>query len=125
MGWPATYNPKITRGDGAALRLIFKTRDDVGVEELIDLSDSTLVFITNWRGGSIRKDSTNGGGIDIEDPETGEAVIPLSKAESAVLPIGRIARWKVERRWNDPDLGLTERTYVVGYLDVKDGTVEA
>lgn len=100
----------IRRGDSAAVVLRFRTLSQTGATRVLDLSESAVALYADWPGGGLARRADDGG-LAV-DALAGTVTWPLTPEETAAVPDGRVATYRLVREV----AGGERRTLVAGHL---------
>lgn len=107
----ARHDLAMRRGNNPPVTWRFKGADG----SAFDLTGSVMVLAIVWSGGSIEKFSDGDDGL-AHDDDGGVLTFAPTLAETRLLPVGRVARYEIERR-----IDGTQVTLVEGWVEVEDG----
>lgn len=100
----------IRRGDSLAVILRFSTISQAGVKRVLDLSESNITLHADWPGGRLTRRSVDGE-LSV-DGLTGTVTLRLAPNQTASIPDGRIAAYRLVREVETGE----RRTLLAGHL---------
>lgn len=100
----------IGRGDSAAVILRFRTLSQTGATRILDLSESEITLALEWPGGGLVR-RFPGAGLAVDGP-AGTVTWQPTPDETAGIPAGRIATYRVVRAVEEGE----RRTLLAGYV---------
>jgi hypothetical protein len=106
----ATYDHELRRDENTPLGWQFCNGD----ESLFDLTGSTMILRFRARGLNLTKSTATDDDFVLDLAES-TAVWTPPLDEAAQFPVGKVAKYELERR-----IGTFRRVLVQGYVDVKD-----
>lgn len=100
---------------GNTLSVVFQLDQDADGTPL-PLTGSTFVFRVISGGAEILRKASPSAELSVPTPSNGKVLLELSPADTRLLPLGRIARYELERR-----VSTEETTMATGFLNVRGG----